>query len=174
MSPRSFDSAQLRVLDHARGPLLARGGPGTGKTEVLVERFARLVEAGADPERVVLLSLTRRGAHAARGRILDRLGRSLPDLNAMTWHGLALRTLASHWQGLDYTQPPRLLTAPEQYARVADLLANDGPERWPTLDAYRSLRRFGREVADFVLRAQERLLPPEQLTEQADAIGRPD
>jgi len=35
------DPVQQAVLDHVRGPLLVNGGPGTGKTAVLRERFAR-------------------------------------------------------------------------------------------------------------------------------------
>ena len=48
------DQQQARVLDHASGALLVTGSAGTGKTAVLRERFARLIEAGSDPERVAL------------------------------------------------------------------------------------------------------------------------
>ncbi len=178
------DPQQRAALEHARGTLLLTGGPGSGKTATLVERFARLVEAGADPERVVLFTLSRDGARTVREAILARLARSLPDIPALTFHSFALRVLGASYASLAYPEPPRLLTAPEQYGRVADLLSAEDPSLWPSLGRYLGLRRLRREVADFVLRAQERLLDPpaaearalerdrEDLTEVARFYGR--
>jgi superfamily I DNA/RNA helicase len=54
-SPFSPDHAQTQVLQHPGGALLVVGAAGTGKTAVLRERFARLIEDGAEPERVALV-----------------------------------------------------------------------------------------------------------------------
>src|SRR5207247_9719742 len=89
MAPQALDAVQGRAVAHADGPVLVTGGPGTGKTTMLLERFVRLVESGADPERVALVVLTRRAARAARSFLLDRLDRSLPGLRVLTTHGLA-------------------------------------------------------------------------------------
>ena len=73
--PFVFDDAQEAVLAHDAGPALITGGPGTGKTAVLRERFARLIEAGAEPERTALVLGSRRARDAARAALLDRLRR---------------------------------------------------------------------------------------------------
>ena len=64
--PFEPDPEQRRVLDHAEGPLLVSGGFGVGASAVLRERFARLVESGADPERVALVVGSRRARDEAR------------------------------------------------------------------------------------------------------------
>ena len=151
------------VLDHRSGVLLATGPPGVGKTRALVERFARLVEAGADPERVLLLVLNRRAAREAREHLLRRLARSLPALHVHTAHSFAFGVLGRRFAELDYAESPQVLSAAEQYATVRELLLNDRTIDWPTFGHLLGVRGFARELADFVLRAQERLLDPASL-----------
>ena len=46
---------------HAR-PLLVVAGAGSGKTNTLAHRVARLIQSGADPQRILLLTFSRRAA----------------------------------------------------------------------------------------------------------------
>lgn len=157
------DEEQQRVLDHADGPLVVTGPPGSGRTQVLLERFARLVDGGADPERVALFVLSRRAARDAREQLIRRLARSLPDLPVFTAHGYAFRLLGRHSESLGYVGPPQVLSAPEQYAFVRQMLAGEERSAWPRFGELLAVRGFARQLADFVLRAQERLLDPDAL-----------
>lgn len=160
------------VLELQRGRVHLSGPPGAGKTRLLVERFARLIERGADPERVLLLVLNRRAARTAREHLLRRLRRSLPLLNVHTAHSYAYGVLGRRFAELDYPEPPQVLSAAEQYATVRELLLNERPEAWPTFGHLLRVRGFAREVADFVLRAQERLYDPEALRGAIRPAGR--
>src|SRR5918996_1612875 len=157
------DPDQRQVLDHKHGSLLVTGPPGSGKTWLLRERFARLVEGGADPERVALFTLHRRAARDGREALVRRLGRSLADLPVFTVHGFAFRVVARRFDDLGYSEPPAVLSAPEQYALVRRLLSEERPEDWPRFAALLRVRGFAEQVADFLLRAQERLLDPDAL-----------
>ena len=53
---------QLAAATHGDGPLLIVAGAGTGKTRTLVYRVAHLIERGVRPERILLLTFTRRAA----------------------------------------------------------------------------------------------------------------
>src|SRR5947209_7104216 len=116
------DDAQSRVLDHVRGPLLVTGAAGTGKTVVLRERLARLIEGGADPERVVLVVGSRHARSVARRAMMDRLRASLPGLRILTAHGLAYQMVSAHKASLGYDAPPEVLSAADQFAKVRELL----------------------------------------------------
>src|SRR5947208_2407927 len=63
-----LNEAQLKAVLTTEGPLLITAGAGTGKTRTLVYRVARLVETGARPESVLLLTFTRRAATSMLAR----------------------------------------------------------------------------------------------------------
>lgn len=161
-----------KLLDLSSGRMLVSGPPGSGKTRLLVERFARLIESGADPERVLLITLNRRAAREARDVLLKRLARSLPALQVHTAHSFAYGVLGRRFDELGYAEAPQVLTAAEQYATVRELLLNDRAALWPRLDPLRTVRGFAREIADFVLRAQERLYAPAALRAEVGRSGR--
>lgn len=164
----------VRVLDHRESGLLVTGPPGSGKTTLLRERVARLVEDGAPPERVALFVLSRRAAREASDHLIRRLGRSIPELPVFTVHGFAFRVVGRRFEELGYREPPQVLAAPEQYAVVRRMLRADGAEAWRSYGNLLGVRGFAQQVADFCLRAQERLLGPDQVDALVEASGRPD
>ena len=86
-------------------PLLVIAGAGTGKTMTLAARVARLVLDGADPQRILLLTFSRRAAQAMErrcGRMLHaalgfRATQRAPDLPwAGTFHSVGARLLREY------------------------------------------------------------------------------
>ena len=87
------------------GPLLVIAGAGSGKTMTLAARVARLVLAGTDPERILLLTFSRRAAQEMTRRAGLLLHRALgftatqraPTLHwAGTFHGIGARLLREY------------------------------------------------------------------------------
>ena len=167
--PFSPDQQQRRVLDHREGALSVMGGAGSGKTATLRERFARLVEGEADPERTVLVVGSAAARDGAKTALLDRLPTSLPGLQVVTIHGLANRVLRQRLDVLGYAEPPRVLGAPEHFALVRDLLANEDPTAWPAYGSLLKVRGFVDEVRQFLVRAQEEMRTPQDVERAADA-----
>ena len=152
--------------------MLVTGGPGTGKTAVLLERFARLLEAGADPERVALVVGTRRAHAEARDALLARFPGSLPELRVVTIHGLARHVVNARFRRLDYPEPPELLPAGEQFALVQELLERAGPRgRGPRTAPCSACAGSPTRSGSSCSRAQEALLTPEDIRERAQTAG---
>jgi len=171
VEPFEPDPRQRVVLDHADGAMLVSGGSGTGKTAVLRERFARLVEGGADPERVALVVGSRRARDEARRLLLERLPVALPNLTVVTIHGLAFHVVGERFERLGYVAPPTVLSASEQFVRVRELLDGEDPERWPVFGSLLELRGFADEVRQLVIRAQEALRSPDDIEREAAERG---
>ena len=101
----ALNDEQRGAVSHAGGPLLVIAGAGTGKTMTLAARVAHLVLAGADPNRLLLLTFSRRAAqelahragrvlHAALGLRATQVPPLLPW--AGTFHALGARLLREY------------------------------------------------------------------------------
>ncbi|MEP6873834.1 MAG: UvrD-helicase domain-containing protein, partial [Burkholderiales bacterium] len=73
----SLNEAQRAAVEHGGGPLLVIAGAGSGKTMTLASRVARLVLAGADPQRILMLTFSRRAALEMQRRVGSVLHRAL-------------------------------------------------------------------------------------------------
>ncbi|HEX4906437.1 MAG TPA: ATP-dependent helicase [Acidimicrobiales bacterium] len=101
-----LNQAQLAAVEHDAGPLLVVAGAGTGKTRTLASRVARLVAEGQDPDRILLLTFTRRAAREMVRRA-DSLGASeASKVWGGTFHSIGHRLLRQHGPAVGL--PPRL------------------------------------------------------------------
>lgn len=85
--------AQQRAVQHGEGPLLLLGAAGTGKTEALARRFARLAEEGTAAERILVLASNRPTARRLEQRVEALLAGSYEELWVGTWDVLGERLL---------------------------------------------------------------------------------
>ncbi|MFI7055718.1 ATP-dependent helicase [Streptosporangium canum] len=173
-----LDEHQRAVVAHESGPLLVLAGPGTGKTTTIVETVVdRIERRGVDPERVLVLTFSRKAAEELRERITGRMRRTTRTPLALTFHSYAYALLRRE-AVLAGGVPPRLLTGPEQLLEVRRLLhgeLEDGAPHWPD-DMREALktRGFAQELRDFLSRAAERGLDGDELVELGRRHGRAD
>ncbi len=101
----SLNAQQRAAVMHGDAPLRVLAGAGSGKTMTLAARVARLVLDGADPNRLLLLTFSRRAAQemtARAGRLLHqamglRATQAAPTLPwAGTFHAIGARLLREH------------------------------------------------------------------------------
>jgi DNA helicase-2/ATP-dependent DNA helicase PcrA len=88
-----LNAEQAAAATFAHGPLLIIAGAGTGKTRTLIYRLAHLIEAGVRPERILLLTFTRRAAHEMLARAERLVGGACRGVNGGTFHATGHRLL---------------------------------------------------------------------------------
>jgi superfamily I DNA/RNA helicase/RecB family exonuclease len=158
--PPQLDGAARAAVEHRGGPLLVLAGPGTGKTTTIVEAVVARVERGEiAPEQALVLTFSRRAAAELRDRIAGRLGRTIREPIARTFHSYAFGLLRA--EAARRGEPaPRLLSGPEQDLVVRELLRGDvdaGAPNWPArLRPALLTLGFAQELRDLLQRAIER------------------
>jgi ATP-dependent DNA helicase UvrD/PcrA len=99
----SLNSRQREAVMHQAGPLLVVAGAGTGKTLTLAGRVAHLIERGVPPERILLLTFTRRAAREMLARAARLTGRDGPTSGRVwggTFHAVGNRLLRQHGRAI--------------------------------------------------------------------------
>jgi DNA helicase-2/ATP-dependent DNA helicase PcrA len=86
---KELNESQLKAVLTTEGPLLIVAGAGTGKTRTLVYRVARLVETGAKPESVLLLTFTRRAATSMLARAAALADARCQRVSGGTFHSIS-------------------------------------------------------------------------------------
>ncbi|MGP3774121.1 ATP-dependent helicase [Streptomyces sp. SDT5-1] len=182
VDPPRLDAHQRGVVDHGHGPLLVLAGPGTGKSTTLVEAVAARVARGTAPERILVLTFSRKAAVELRDRMARRIGAAHAP-QATTFHSFCYALVRAHQDAELFVEPLRLLSGPEQDVAVRELLAGQidleaaglAHVRWPDeLRACLTTRGFADEVRAVLARSRELGLGPAALDAFARRIGRPD
>jgi DNA helicase-2/ATP-dependent DNA helicase PcrA len=113
---------QLAAAGTLSGAVRVVAGAGTGKTAVIAERFRRLVEAGAAPESILVMTFSERAAEQMRSRILEQLEDPTPALSVGTFHALALSWLREDGWRVGVPRGFELLTGAERWILARDVM----------------------------------------------------
>jgi len=168
------------------------GGPGTGKSSLLIDAAAARIAAGADPESALLLTGSGRIGARARSALTTTLLRAQqvgschglpavirePLVRSVHSYAFAVLRLAAQRVG---GPPPRLVTSAEQDAVIAELLAgeiedgSDATTAWPAeLRAALGTAGFAAELRELLTRCAERGVDPQRLQQLGRLSGRPE
>jgi DNA helicase II / ATP-dependent DNA helicase PcrA len=101
-----LNEQQREAAQAGAGPLLIIAGAGTGKTNTLAHRVAHLILQGAQPERILLLTFTRRAAlemTRRAARIVAEAHKAVRLPWSGTFHSVGNRLIRKHCRrlGLD-------------------------------------------------------------------------
>ena len=99
-----LNPAQRAAAAHGDGPLLVIAGAGTGKTRTLIHRVAQLIARGVPPERILLLTFTRRAAQEMLQRVERLVGSVSQRVHGGTFHATAHRLLRRYGQAAGIAQ----------------------------------------------------------------------
>lgn len=100
-----LNDSQITAVTHVDGPLMVMAGPGSGKTRVITQRIAFMIEQGVEPSSIIGLTFTNKAAEEMRSRL-----NQIVDANTVwlgTFHGFCVRLLRRY---------ARLVGLPESFS----------------------------------------------------------
>jgi len=165
---KKLNKEQLVAVAHKDGPLLIVAGAGTGKTTVITQRIAYLIEQGwAKSDEILALTFTEKAA----GEMEERVDRLLPlgyfDLWISTFHSFGERILREHGLAIGLPADFKLLNEFEQWALIRKNLAK------LDLDYYRPMGNPAKFISALVKhfsRAKDEDISPAQYLDYADEL----
>lgn len=91
-----LNQSQLLAATTIKGKVLVIAGAGSGKTKTLTYRTSYLIESGASPSSILLLTFTRKAADEIKGRVKGLLAENVADNSASAnLRGLNLNAITS-------------------------------------------------------------------------------
>lgn len=163
-----LNKEQKEAVSHDKGPLLIVAGAGTGKTALITNRIADLIESGkAGSDEILALTFTEKAAGEMEERVDNLLPLGYFDLWISTFHSFAEKLLRA--DGLDIGIPAdfRLLDEFEQYRLIKNNL-----DRFD-LDYYKPMgnpTKFIRAMLVHFSRLKDEDVTPENYLEYADGL----
>jgi DNA helicase-2/ATP-dependent DNA helicase PcrA len=123
---KNLTRVQQEAVFSPDGPTLVIAGAGSGKTRTLVYRVAWLVEQGISPERILLLTFTRKASQEMLGRVEEMLDRSCRGVAGGTFHSLAYKILRIHGKTIGLKSPLTVSDRKDSEEMVASLIREKG------------------------------------------------
>lgn len=152
---------QREAIEHGSGPMLVLAGAGTGKTTVLVERIAWLIEQRrAKPDEILAITFTENAAAELKARVERRLGRRAP-IWAGTFHAFCLAILKRTRQDF-HVLPPE-----DVYVFLRQRIGQLGLERFIKPS---DVGQFLEDLRNFFDRCHEELVSAEQFQAYVDSL----
>lgn len=143
---------QRQAIEHIHGPMLVLAGAGTGKTSVLVERIAWLIENGhALPEEILAITFTDNAAGEMKERVEKRLRRKA-RISAATFNAYCQGILKRNGQDFHVLPPEDVYVFLRQRIEQLELDRFIKPA---------DLGEFLTDLRNFFDRCHEELVTPE-------------
>ena len=148
---------QQQAVVHEKGPMLVLAGAGSGKTSVLTNRIAYLIEQEISPANILAITFTNKAAREMKERVTKLIGPDARYIQISTFHSFGLKILKENYEFLGYEKNFIILDSDDTLTVVKKLMKdlNMNPKYYNA-----------RELRSKISSAKNELINPEKFKKQ--------
>ena len=159
-----MNEMQQQAVFTTEGPLLILAGAGSGKTTVLVNRIAYILQSGlCNPWNILAITFTNKAA----GELKERISAAVPDggmdIWAATFHSTCARILRRYGDRLGYTSHFTVYATDDQKRLIKDITKQLGIDE---------KRTPAKAVMSEISKAKDKMQSPKDMLKQAEFDSR--
>lgn len=152
MTPFPLNQAQEEAVKHLDGPMLVIAGAGSGKTRVVTQRIAHLLDVGVPASEILALTFTNKAAGEMKTRIASATN---SHVLCATFHSLCARILRESIHHFGYESHFSIYDTQDCKTLLKDCLALLGIKE----------KSYVKEAANAISNAKNDLISPENVQE---------
>ena len=118
---KNLNDEQIEAVKHNEGPCLVLAGAGSGKTKVLTNRIAYLIENGVRDYNILAITFTNKAAKEMRDRVYNLVGDVASFIG--TFHSLGLRIIRENCGYLNLPSNFSIIDSDDNDTDITDLRA---------------------------------------------------
>lgn len=160
----SMNPMQQQAIFSTEGPLLILAGAGSGKTTVLVNRIAYILQSRlCKPWQILAITFTNKAAGELKERICNTVPEGGADIWAATFHSTCARILRRYGDKIGYTSHFTVYGTDDQKKLVKDIMKQLNIDE-KTLQS--------RYVLSEISKAKDKMQTPDEMLKTADYDNR--
>ncbi|MCE5299636.1 MAG: ATP-dependent helicase, partial [Spirochaetia bacterium] len=154
----AVDEEQDRAIKHGTGPLLIVAGAGTGKTRVITERIAHLINSKmAKPEEILALTFSEKAAKEMERRVDALVPYGMVETHISTFHSFGHNIIGECFTDLRMAPDWRVLKKPDSIIFTVENLEYLGLENYRPLN---NPAQYVSTLVDLVSKLKDNLITP--------------
>ena len=118
----NLNEQQMLAVKHINGPMLVLAGAGSGKTKVLTNRIAYLIENGVSPYNILAITFTNKAAKEMQQRVCSLIGSSASKVQISTFHSFGLKMIKENYEILGYDKNFSILDSDDSLSVIKKIM----------------------------------------------------
>ena len=120
-----LNAKQQSAVEHIHTPLLVLAGAGSGKTRVITQKIASLIQNGYAAKNIVALTFTNKAAKEMKTRVASIIDKSdARQLTICTFHTLGLKILRQDFHYFGFRRSPTIFDSSDCITVMKEIIKN--------------------------------------------------
>lgn len=163
-----LNQRQQQAMEYTKGPLIIVAGAGTGKTTVITQKIAYLIEQNlAKPEEILALAFNDKAAEEIQARVDQLVNIGYVDIQISTFHAFGQRLLEEYGLEIGLSTDFKILTDVDAW-----ILVRKNLDKFK-LDYYQPLGNPAKHIHELIKhfsKCKDELISPSEYLEHAENV----